>query len=103
MSNLITRPRWSPYLVGAGIGVLSWVAFAWMGKALGTSTTMVNVAGAIEGVVSGQHVRETEYLAKHIVGKPVFDWQFALVIALFIGAVGVEMILRAIETTFLST
>ncbi|MFG0274208.1 MAG: YeeE/YedE thiosulfate transporter family protein [Phycisphaerales bacterium] len=86
MANPLTAPRWSPYAVGAGIGVLSWITFAWMGKALGTSTTLVRAAGAIEGTISEQHVRETEYLAKYIVGKPVVDWQFALVIALALGA-----------------
>lgn len=86
MPNPITRPRWSPYAVGVGIGVLSWITFAWMGKALGTSTTFVNAAGAIEGLVSEQHVRENAYLAKQVVGKPVFEWQFALVVALFFGA-----------------
>ena len=86
MANPLTAPRWSPYAVGAGIGVLSWITFAWMGKALGTSTTFVNAAGAVEGVVSEQHVRSNEYLAKYIVGKPVVDWQFALVVALFLGA-----------------
>jgi hypothetical protein len=86
MANPLTAPRWSPYAVGAGIGVLSWITFAWMGKALGTSTTFVNAAGALEGLASEQHVRDNAYLAKQVVGKPVIEWQFALVVALFLGA-----------------
>ena len=86
MKNPLFMLRWSPYAVGAAIGVLSWVTFAWMGKALGTSTTMVQAAGVLEGAVAPEHVKNNMYLAKHLVGKPAFEWQFALVVALFFGA-----------------
>jgi uncharacterized protein len=91
MTQCLRMSRWSPYLVGAGIGVLSWITFGWMGKALGTSTTFVNAAGAIEGLVAPAHVEANEYFAKHIVTtadkvRPVIDWQFALVVMLAVGA-----------------
>lgn len=82
----ILKPRWSPYLVGAGIGVLSWITFLVMGEALGTSTTFVRAVGVVEGAISETHVRENSYLAKYLVGKPAIDWQFALVLMLPIGA-----------------
>ena len=44
LSNILKEPRWSPYVVGAGIGVLSWVTFAWMAQALGTATSGVHAA-----------------------------------------------------------
>jgi hypothetical protein len=94
MGNPLLRARWSPYAVGVGIGVLSWITFAWMGKALGTSTTFVRAVGAVEGTVAEQHVRETEYLAKYVVGSPVVDWQFTLVIALFFGALVANLLGR---------
>ena len=86
MKNPLTWARWSPYVVGVGIGVLSWITFGLMGKALGASTTFVRAAGAIEGVVAPEHVQNNAYFAKYLVGKPAFEWQFALVIALAIGA-----------------
>lgn len=90
MKNPLTMPRWSPYVVGAGIGILSWITFAWMGKALGTSTTMVHTAAAIEGLFSQDHVYNTAYLAKYAgtaeAPKPLFEWQFALVVMMIIGA-----------------
>lgn len=90
MKNPLTMPRWSPYAVGAGIGVLSWVTFAWMGKALGTSTTMARAAGAVERVVASDHVYANSYYAKYLGSaespKPWFEWQFALVIMLIVGA-----------------
>jgi hypothetical protein len=72
--------------VGLGIGVLSWITFLTMGKALGASTTFVRAAGALEATVASEHVRENAYFAKYLVGKPAFEWQFALVIMLGVGA-----------------
>ncbi len=80
------RQNWSPYAVGAAIGVLSWGTFLFMGKALGTSTTMVRAAGMIEGSLAPEHVQANGYFAKYLVGKPGFEWQFALVLAMVAGA-----------------
>jgi hypothetical protein len=72
--------------------MLSWLTFAWMGKALGTSTTMVRASGALEGIVAREHVENTAYFAKYFfdktsgIAKPIFEWQFALVIMMIIGA-----------------
>ena len=86
MTAFLSRSRWSPYAVGAGIGILSWATFLFMGKALGTSTTLVQAAGMLEGTVAPEHVRNNAYLAKHLVGKPGIEWQFALVLFLMVGA-----------------
>jgi hypothetical protein len=84
--NVLTKERWSPYLVGAGIGVLSWITFGLMGKALGASTTMVRWAGMIESLFGSANVSGNEYYAKYLIDKPAVDWQMMLVIALPIGA-----------------
>lgn len=91
MSTPRRTSKWTPYLVGAGIGILSWITFGFMGKALGTSTSFVHAAGAIEGLVAPAHVESNEYLARHIVStpdkaRPIIEWQFALVLMLPIGA-----------------
>lgn len=90
MPSFWKQPRWSPYVVGAAIGVLSWITFGLMGKALGTSTTLVRAAGAIESVVAPDHVEQNAYFAKYLgtaaEPKPVFEWQFALVLMLGVGA-----------------
>ena len=88
--DLLRQSRWSPYFVGALIGVLSWITFATMGKALGTSTTMVRTVGVLERAVAPEHADETAYLVKYIgttsKPKPWFEWQFALVLMLPVGA-----------------
>jgi uncharacterized protein len=90
MIEILKKPRWSPYSVGAGIGVLSWVTFALMNKALGVSTAMVRASGAIEGLISETYIKSNPYFTKYLGTmddpKPVFEWQFALVVMLAIGA-----------------
>jgi len=79
--------RWNPYIVGALIGVLSWITFLSVDKTLGTSTTMVHVAGAVTTLASPEHIKTNPYYAKEISAKnPLFDWQFFLVLALPFGA-----------------
>ena len=91
LKSQLTKTWWSPYVVGVGIGLLSWATFLFMDKALGTSTTMVRAAGALEGTVARDHVESNAYFAKYLVStadkaNPIFDWQFALVIMLIVGA-----------------
>ncbi len=86
MKNPAKIGRWSPYVVGVGIGALSWITFGLMDKALGVSTSFVGTAGAIESLVAADHVQDNAYFAKYLVGSPLINWQFALVIALAIGA-----------------
>lgn len=88
--RLLKTPRWSPYVVGTMLGILSWITFATMNKALGTSTTMVQAAGAVERIVAPDHADNTPYFVKYIgtraEPKAVIEWQFALVIFLAVGA-----------------
>lgn len=84
--NVLKKYPWSPYVVGAGIGVLSWITFGLMGKALGVSTTFVRLAGLIESVFAKGHVQANAYYSKYIINEPGIDWQMMLVIGLFFGA-----------------
>jgi len=88
--SIFRSPRWSPYAVGILIGVLSWITFAFMGKALGTSTSMVTIAGTIERVIMPEHVAGNDYLVRTIgtaeSPKPFLGWQMMLVIFIAVGA-----------------
>ena len=87
-ANPLRRKRWNPYVVGTLIGVLSWITFLTMDKALGTSSSMVHVAGLVETVAGqGEKVASNSYYAKEINEKtPMFDWQLLLVLGVFAGA-----------------
>ena len=80
---------WSPYLAGGLTGALAVVsAYAttlWMGKTnyLGASTTFVRAAGFIERLFDAAHVAGNLYFIKE---KVALDWQFLLIIGIFIGA-----------------
>lgn len=86
MRNPFGIGRWSPYAVGALIGVLSWATFAFMNKALGVSTTFVRAAGVAEAAAAPGHVEGSSYFMKYFAKGPPIEWQFALVLMLPIGA-----------------
>lgn len=87
MANPLTARRWNPYVVGVGIGVLSWITFLTMDRSLGTSSSFVHVAGLLERLVAPAHEQAGAYFQKEISEKtPMFDWQVFLVVGVFLGA-----------------
>jgi len=75
-------PAWSPYVVGALIGVLSWFTFVSANKAIGVSTTFVRAAGFVEQAVAPEHVQANAYFMSK--GVKV-DWQMMLVVGIVLG------------------
>ena len=91
MSKKENAGGWSPYLAGALAGLLA-VASAlatthWLGKTsyLGASTTFVRAAGLLAQSVAPEHVAANEYFTAT---KVKVDWQFMLVLGIFLGALG---------------
>jgi uncharacterized membrane protein YedE/YeeE len=80
---------WNPYLAGALLGVLAILSvyatthFLDKGSFLGASTTFVRAAGLLFQTVDPEHVADNAYYAKE---KVKIDWQFMLVIGIFLGA-----------------
>jgi len=83
MANPFLLEQWSPYAVGAGIGVVSWLAFLLSDKALGCSTPFARAGGAFEALLRGDRARARPYFLEV---KPVFDWDAALVLGALAGA-----------------
>lgn len=83
MMTWLTAVRWSPYAVGIGIGVLSWLTWLISGKPLGCSTSFARSAGMIEKMVWGEQVSLKPYYQEV---KPVADWQWMLVLGMVIGS-----------------
>lgn len=88
--NPLVQRRWNPHVVGVGIGMLSWLTFLTMDKALGTSASYVHVVGLVTSLFAPAAVSgptASPYLLKEISEKsPMFDWQFFLVVGVFLGA-----------------
>ena len=83
MIDVFRDPSWSPYVVGVGIGVLSWLTFLFSDHPLGISTAFAKTAGMIEKAVRGPKVAKKLYYQEN---KPGIDWGWMLVIGVFIGA-----------------
>jgi len=75
--------QWSPYWVGIGIGVLSWIAFVLSDKPIGVSTAYAQTSGMIEKAVQGRNAEEKPYYREYV---PKVSWTWMLVVGLFAGA-----------------
>ncbi len=73
---------WSPYLVGAGIGVLSWLTFYFADKPIGASSFYAMVAGLIGKLVARKH---TESLRYYHTNPPSVNYGFVFVICTILG------------------
>jgi uncharacterized protein len=74
---------WSPYLVGALIGLLSMATFYFSNQPLGASTAYARLAGLIGKLISKNH---TESLKFYQETKPKIQWDVMLLIGIFLGA-----------------
>ena len=79
-----TGPAWSPYLVGALIGVLSMCTFYFSDKALGASTAFANVAGWLGRLIAPRHTDSLHFYADRKTSR--IDWEVALVIGVIAGS-----------------
>ena len=81
--EIFNELRWSPYAVGIGIGMLSWLTFLISGKPLASSTSFARTSGMIEKLFRGDKVHDKLYYQKT---KPRVDWQWMNVLGIAIGA-----------------
>lgn len=79
MLSVLRSKAWSPYLAGAGIGVLSWFAFASADHPLGITTAVEHTAAiALQPAVGKNAYYATE--------QPVIGWEWMLVVGVLIGS-----------------
>jgi len=81
--EFLTEVRWSPYVAGIGIGILSWFSFLISRKPIACSTTFAKTSGMIEKLFRGKKVDLKPYYQKE---KLVVDWQWMLVVGIVIGS-----------------
>ncbi|OGP55481.1 MAG: hypothetical protein A2162_09210 [Deltaproteobacteria bacterium RBG_13_52_11b] len=79
----LSMERWSPYIAGTGIGLLSCLSFLLSDKPIGCSTAFSRTSGMIERLFRGGIVGEKAYYKKF---APSIDWEWMLVVGIFIGA-----------------
>jgi uncharacterized membrane protein YedE/YeeE len=81
--------RWSPYAVGIGMGVLSWLALLVSDQTIGCSTAFARASGMIERLFRGNKVLDKPYFRKY---APVVDWAFMLVVGVVIGSLASSLL-----------
>lgn len=75
-------PAWSPYLVGAAIGVLSWLTFYFSDKAIGASSFYAQLAGFLGQLMAPRHTASLTYFKDK---PPRVNWGFVFVVAIIAG------------------
>jgi uncharacterized protein len=88
MLNPFSMKSWSPYVVGAAIGMLSWFAFATADKHLAITLQFEHAAALIQkAVVPDVEQNNSYYAARTAEGKPpVIGWYMMLTVGVFFGA-----------------
>ena len=75
-------PAWSPYLVGAAIGVLSWLTFYFSDKPIGASSFYAQVAGFFGKLIAPRHTKSLAYFKDN---PPRVGWEFVFVVTAIAG------------------
>lgn len=76
-------PAWSPYVVGALIGVLSMFTFYFSNKPLGASTAYARIAGILGYLTAPAHTRSLKYFDDK---PPKVGWELMLVVGVIAGS-----------------
>ena len=83
MMDLFTQVRWSPYVAGISIGILSWLTFLISKRPIACSTTFAKLSGMIEMLFRGDEVEQKPYYQKL---RLIVGWQMMLVLGVVIGS-----------------
>jgi uncharacterized membrane protein YedE/YeeE len=83
MLEFLIMARWSPYIAGAGIGIVSCLAFVLADRPLGCSTAFVKARGLIGKIFSAEKTMAMEYYREIV---PRVDWPFMIIPGIIIGA-----------------
>lgn len=84
--DILRRKSWSPYLVGIGIGLLSWFAFATANKPIGITTAFEYTAAFTEKAAFPQLAQPYLEAKAKDDKTPKIDWEWMLVVGVFAGA-----------------
>ena len=78
------KARWNPYLVGIGIGVLSWIAFGLLDEPLGISTALSSASSVCAlPAIGSDGVAQNAYWAKN---PPKWNGGMLFLIGTFLGS-----------------
>jgi hypothetical protein len=82
--NATMQNAWSPYVIGAGLGVLEWFTFATADKGLGVTTPFETAAVLVQQQVAPERSQVNRFI-KEREQPPAIDWEFGLAAGVAIG------------------
>jgi uncharacterized protein len=83
--NILEKRSWSPYAVGAGIGVLSWLGFLTAKKPIGITTAFENTAAGLGQRFAPRLSGVNSYLSESE-DVPKIDWEWMLAAGVALGS-----------------
>lgn len=86
MFKLLRKERWSPYATGAFIGILAVGSFLLFDKTMGTTAAFIKLAALFWSLVDQGHLQSNAYYQEFFRSRAWIDWQFMLVLGIFLGA-----------------
>src|SRR5215213_9999520 len=88
MHNPLTMRSWSPYIVGIGIGVLSWFAFGTADKHLAITLQYEHIPALLQQAADPSVVDKNHYyrVRAEMDKSPKISWELMLLIGVFLGA-----------------
>ena len=87
--------RWSPYFVGIGIGVLSWVVFVVVAAPIGITTAIGQIAGGVASpIIGAETVAANAYWRTNVMK---LDYGTLFLIGTFFGALASSLISRTFK------
>lgn len=83
--NILRKKIWSPYAVGAAIGLLTVASYYFFGQFVGVSSSFVTIVGWLGTLYNPEFITQSAYLSSMASGtKDVF--QVALITGIVLGA-----------------
>ena len=79
---------WSPYAAGAGLGVLSWIAFYTADKHLAITLQYEHIAAMLQALLAPEAAQANGYFAARAAEglQPRIGWYLTLLVGVFVGA-----------------
>ncbi len=95
------KGRWNPYVVGAGLGILSWLAFAVVNNPLGISTPISSTASICAvPVLGGEAVAQNAYWTKFPLK---WDYHMLFLVGTFLGSLLSVLVSRSFRVETVPT
>ena len=76
MLDYLKKDRWSPYVVGALIGILSWITFFFMDNHIGTTGSLQQAGAIVVSIFAPEHVAHSDYYMRYFT-HGIISWQMA--------------------------